>query len=175
MGSIAQDTKPRSWHRDGYFLTTDKAYLDAEAVNVIFDSDLMWWNTPMDVASTRRMLDNCLTFAIYATGDGGDHRLVGFSRLVTDYVTFAYLTDVFVIREYQRRGLARWMMQCVREMLSPWPFLRGILLMTGDEAAARMYKQALGAVDFQEGPSKGMVLLEMPGKAEVPVPDGYGS
>lgn len=178
--------KPLSWFRDGFFLTTDKSYLDAKAVNDIFDSDLMWWNKPMDLQACRTMLDNCMSFAIFAVPDTEDDlrrrgspadrssiQLVGFSRLVTDYITFAYLTDVFVLKSHQRRGLARWMMRAIRDTLIPWPYLRGLILMTGDEAAARMYRQELGAVDINEGPSKGLVLLEMAGKGEVALPEDH--
>ena len=93
-------------------------------------------------------------------------QMIGFARLVTDYVTFAYLTDVFVLREHQRKGLARWMMVAVKEVVDEWPKLRGLILMTHSKPAARMYEQTLGVVDFETGPSKGLVLLEMPGKGE---------
>jgi hypothetical protein len=64
--------KPLSWFRDGFFLTTDKSYLDAKAVNDIFDSDLMWWNKPMDLQACRTMLDNCMSFAIFSVPDTED-------------------------------------------------------------------------------------------------------
>jgi GNAT superfamily N-acetyltransferase len=92
---------------------------------------------------------------------------------VTDYVTFAYLTDVFVLKSHQRRGLARWMMQGIREMLTPWPYLRGLVLMAADESAARMYRQELRAEDINDGPSAGLVILEMPGKGSVSKPNGH--
>lgn len=96
--------------------------------------------------------------------------MVGFARVVTDYVTFAYLTDVFVVEEYQRRGLASWLMRGLKEIVDEWKDLRGLLLMTHDDSAARMYKRELGAVNFNEGPSAGLVLLELPGPAEKPTP-----
>lgn len=99
--------------------------------------------------------------------------MVGLARIVTDYVTFAYLTDVFVLKEYQRRGLASWMMRCTKEMVDDWPDLRGLILMTHDKAAARMYETTLGAVDFDKGPSAGMSLLEMAGKAEKGIPKDH--
>ncbi len=38
---------------------------------------------------------------------------IGFARVVTDYATFAYLCDVFVIEEYRGRGLSKWLMETV--------------------------------------------------------------
>lgn len=40
-----------------------------------------------------------------ARRDGGD--LVGFARVVSDWATFAWLCDVFVVPEVRGRGLAR--------------------------------------------------------------------
>ena len=57
---------PRYWYRDNFLLTTDKAYLDPKVINDVFDSDLMWWNDPLEPAQVRKMLANCLTFGIYA-------------------------------------------------------------------------------------------------------------
>lgn len=48
-----------------------------------------------------------------------DVEQIGLSRVITDTVTFAYLTDVYVLPEYQSRGLGAWMMDCVAETLLP--------------------------------------------------------
>ncbi|PHH76390.1 hypothetical protein CDD82_4024 [Ophiocordyceps australis] len=182
-----QPERHRSWFRDGYFLSTDKAYLDPALVNSVFDSKLMWWNDPLEPYQMRRMLDNCLTLGIFAVPDsaeemrrngglprctrpGPDFRMAGFARVITDYVTIAYLTDVFVLEDFQRRGLASWMMRALKELVDGWPNLRGLMLMTHDKAAARMYERELGAVDFDQGPSAGLVLLEMGGRGQKEVP-----
>ncbi|KAM4063104.1 acetyltransferase (GNAT) family protein [Hirsutella rhossiliensis] len=191
MGSRASFEQPpvadkRSWLRDGFLLTTDKSFLDSAVVNDAFDSDLMWWNDPLEPKQMQKMLDNCLTLSIYAVPDSADEmkrngglprntkgpnfRMVGFARIVTDYVTFAYLTDVFVLEEFQRKGLASWMMRALKELVGEWPNLRGLILMTHDKAAARMYQRELGAVDFDQGPSAGLVLLEMGGRGKKDVP-----
>lgn len=104
---------------------------------------------------------------------GENFKFVGFARLVTDYVTFAYLTDVFTFPEYQRRGLASWMMRSIKEMVDEWPDLRGLMLMTHDKSAAQMYEKTLGAVDFDKGPSAGLTMLEMAGAAEKDVPKDH--
>lgn len=89
--------------------------------------------------------------------------MAGFARVVTDYTTFAYLTDVFTLEAYQRRGLGSWMMRAVKDIIDGWPKLRGLMLMTSDKAAARMYERELGVVDFSKGPSAGLCVLEFGG------------
>lgn len=70
--------------------------------------------------------------------------MIGFGRIITDYVTLAYLTDVYVLPEHQGLGLAKWMMQCLDEVLQSWPELRRTLLLTGDPDAVRLYETTLG-------------------------------
>jgi GNAT superfamily N-acetyltransferase len=38
---------------------------------------------------------------------------VGLARVVTDYATFAYLCDVYVLESHRGRGLGKWLMECV--------------------------------------------------------------
>jgi GNAT superfamily N-acetyltransferase len=70
--------------------------------------------------------------------------MIGFARVITDYVTFAYLTDVYVLPEHQGKGLGVWMMGCLDEVLKQWPGLRRTMLMARDEHAKRMYERVLG-------------------------------
>jgi ribosomal protein S18 acetylase RimI-like enzyme len=48
-------------------------------------------------------------------------RQIGFARVVTDRATYAYLCDVYVLEDYQGRGLGTWMM---RELMTH-PDLQG--------------------------------------------------
>ncbi|KAH7239170.1 putative GNAT family N-acetyltransferase [Fusarium tricinctum] len=174
---------PRFWYRDNFFLTNDKTYLCPKTFNKSLDDN--WWSSPLPNGQLQRVLDNCLTLAVYHTPqtaeemkkngisqpkDGSPHKMVGFARVVTDYVTLAYLTDVFVVDEFQRRGLASWLMQALKEIVNEWKHMRGLLLMTHDQAAARLYQRELGAQEFEKGPSAGLVMLEMAGPAEKPTP-----
>jgi GNAT superfamily N-acetyltransferase len=38
---------------------------------------------------------------------------VGFARIVTDYATFAWLCDVFIVPTHRGIGLGRWLVRCV--------------------------------------------------------------
>lgn len=58
--------QPRYWYRDNFFLTTDKSYLEPQAVNAVFKSDLMWWNDPLEVNQMRKMLNNCMTLSLFS-------------------------------------------------------------------------------------------------------------
>lgn len=73
--------------------------------------------------------------------------MIGFARVITDYVTFAYLTDVYVLEGFQGKGLGRWMMRCVDETLVGWPDLRRCVLFTKGASNVRLYEEVMGMRD----------------------------
>ncbi len=63
---------------------------------------------------------------------------VGFARIITDYATFAYLGDVFILDPFRGRGLSKWLM----EVIVGHPELQGLrrwMLLTRD--AHGLYRQ----------------------------------
>jgi GNAT superfamily N-acetyltransferase len=53
-------------------------------------------------------IENSLCFGLYAKD-----KQIGFARVITDYATYAYIGDVFVLESFRGRGLGKWLMQCV--------------------------------------------------------------
>ena len=63
---------------------------------------------------------------------------VGFGRLITDYTTFAYLADVYILENHRGKGLAKRLMEHMINL--EWTDnLRRILLATLD--AHDLYRQ----------------------------------
>lgn len=77
--------------------------------------------------------------------------LIGFARVITDDVSFAYLTDVYVLSEHQGKGLGGWLIDCVSEVLETWPALRRTMLLTSGERSAAFYKERMGLEVFEQG------------------------
>jgi GNAT superfamily N-acetyltransferase len=67
-----------------------------------------YWASGISAETVRRSVENSLAFGVFE----GDEQ-VGFARVVTDYATFAYLADVFVLEPHRGRGLGKWMMETV--------------------------------------------------------------
>ena len=56
---------------------------------------------------------------------------VGFARIITDFASYAYLCDVYVLESHRGRGLSKWLM----EVIIAHPDLQGLrrfCLMTRD-------------------------------------------
>jgi GNAT superfamily N-acetyltransferase len=96
-----------TWHRDDYSISTDRSRLD---INLIHNylSEESYWATGRPREVVARSIENSLPFGIYKGGEQ-----VGFARVVTDYATFAWVADVFVLPEHRGRGLSKWLMEVI--------------------------------------------------------------
>ncbi len=118
--------------RDKFTISTDKTLLDAEMIQEFLARE-SYWAQSRTSDQTLRAINNSLCFGIY----DGDAQ-VGFGRVVTDHATFAYVGDVFVLKEYRGRGLSKWLMESMIEH----PDLQGLrrwILATRD--AHRLYQK----------------------------------
>ena len=106
-------------------ITTDKAALDLPMIHQ-FLSERSTWAIGIPLALVERAIDNSLCFGAYLDG-----RQVGFARVTTDYATFAYLADVFVLEPERGKGYSK---QLVEAVLSHADLqgLRRFMLATSD-------------------------------------------
>lgn len=91
------------WHRGEYVITTDPTRLDIAMIHAYLSGSAYWaMGRPLEVV--RRSIENSLSFGVYKGS-----AQIGFARVVTDYATFAYLADVFVLPEFRGRGIGKWL------------------------------------------------------------------
>jgi GNAT superfamily N-acetyltransferase len=108
--ALVVDPEAVSEYRQGEFLiSTDRARLD---LNLIYDFlTNCYWAKGIPRSVVARSIEHSLCFGIY----DGDGRQVGFARVISDFSTFAYLGDVFVLESHRGQGLSKWMMQCIMQ------------------------------------------------------------
>lgn len=117
---------------DNYTINTDKTRLNVDLIHQ-FLSQESYWAKNIPRALVERSIDHSLCFGVY-TGD----EQVGFARIITDYTTFAYLADVFILPAHRGRGLSKRLVQVITEH----PDLQGLrrwVLITQD--AHTLYEQ----------------------------------
>ena len=110
-----------SWKRDEYSISTDRSLLDIDLIHN-FLSNHSYWASGRPREVVERSIDNSLPFGIYK----GEQQ-AGFARIVTDYATFAWVADVFVLPEHRGRGLAKWLMEVIIAHPQLQGFRRGVL------------------------------------------------
>jgi GNAT superfamily N-acetyltransferase len=96
-----------SWERDGYLISTDRSRLNIDLIHD-FLSKTSYWAIGRGRDVVQRSIDNSLSFGVYKGTDQ-----VGFARVVTDYATFAWIADVFVLPEHRGHGLSKWLMDAM--------------------------------------------------------------
>jgi GNAT superfamily N-acetyltransferase len=67
-----------------------------------------YWAEGIPIEIVKRSIENSLCFGVYKTS-----QQIGFARLVTDYATFAYLADVFILESFRGQGLSKWLMETI--------------------------------------------------------------
>ena len=117
--------------KDGFTISTEKEKLDIDLIHSFLNRT--YWAEGISKEIIRRSIEGSLCFGLFE-----NDKQVGFARMITDKATFAYLADVFIIEEYQGRGLSKWLM----EIIMSHPDLQGLrrmILATKD--AHGLYKQ----------------------------------
>jgi GNAT superfamily N-acetyltransferase len=93
--------------RDGYTISNDPARLDVDAIHAYLTTS--YWAGGIPRATVARSLRHSTGYGLYDR-DGAQ---VGFTRVITDWTTFAYLCDVYVLEAHRGRGLALWLVETV--------------------------------------------------------------
>jgi GNAT superfamily N-acetyltransferase len=101
------EVREREWQRGEYTISTDNKRLDIRRIHD-FVSNQSYWAQGRPIETVQRALDNSLNFGLYK-----NNRLIGFARVVTDYATFAWIADVFVLSEHRGQGLSKWIMEVI--------------------------------------------------------------
>ena len=154
--------------RPGYLISSDPNLLSLPAINAAFASPALYWCKPLPTASLQACLSNSFSLGLYAEYaiSGGEispfssrgFNQIGLARLITDRVTFAWLTDVYVVEEEKGKGLGKWLVQCVDEVLSQMPHLRRAMLITGEGGPQSFYERTLGMKRFGRLEGRAIVM-----------------
>jgi GNAT superfamily N-acetyltransferase len=117
--------------RGEWVVSCDRAKLDLDLIHQFLTHSYWAKGIPRDVVE--RSLENSLCFGVFERAEQ-----IGFARVITDYATYAYLADVFVVESHRSRGVAKFLMECILrhprlENLRRW------MLVTRD--AHRLYRK----------------------------------
>jgi ribosomal protein S18 acetylase RimI-like enzyme len=117
---------------DSYTVSDDPARLDLQAMHAYLQR--AYWSEQIPYEVLERAVRGSLCIGAYApTG-----AQVGLARFISDYATFCYVCDVYVLEEHRGRGLSKAMMA----MATEHPKLQGLrrwVLVTQD--AHGLYRQ----------------------------------
>jgi GNAT superfamily N-acetyltransferase len=110
--------------------STDPDRLDVTMIHAFLANE-SYWVPGISRSSVEKCIKNSLCFGVYLDG-----RQIGFARVVTDFVRYAHLLDIFVLPEFRGRGIGKLLM----ENILAHPELRTIMRYTlGTQDAHGLY------------------------------------
>jgi GNAT superfamily N-acetyltransferase len=96
------------YQKGEYTISTDKAKLQFDVIHGFLSTS--YWSPNIPMETVKRAAENSLTFGIYKATIQ-----VGYARIISDFTTFAYLADVFVLESERSQGLSKWLMECITQ------------------------------------------------------------
>jgi GNAT superfamily N-acetyltransferase len=124
--------QPITIKHEGYTITTDKHLLKPEQIHAWLSTEA-YWSKNIPFSLVKQAFDHSFCIGILYNDEQ-----IGYARLVTDYASFGYLADVYVIEEHRGKGLSKKMLSVIMEL--DWvKGLRRIMLATLD--AHELYRQ----------------------------------
>ena len=117
---------------DGYHVDDDRAKIDLDVVYRFLADEAYWVKGRSRETIERLIRESTRVIGVYL----GDEQ-VGFARVVSDGVSFAWLGDVFVLSDHRRRGLGA---ELVREAVED-PAVRDVQWYLGTRDAHSLYEQ----------------------------------
>lgn len=115
------------------YISTDKDRMDLDFIHNYL-SEKSYWAKERSKDLVEKSIANSLCFGAFMDND----EQVGFARVATDYVVFAWVMDVFVLDNFKGKGIGKQLFQTIVEypLLKP---VNGIGLRTED--AQEFYRQ----------------------------------
>jgi GNAT superfamily N-acetyltransferase len=83
-----------------YSISTDKTKLNIEAIHDYL-CHRSYWAKGRSLENVKKSIENSICFGVYDS----KNNMLGFARVITDHVVFAYLMDLFIFEEQQGKDL----------------------------------------------------------------------
>lgn len=114
-----------------YEVSTDKARMNIELIHGFLSQS--YWSKGIPRETVMAAMEHSLCFGIF-----DNHEQLGFARVITDYTTFGYLADVFIVEKARGKGLGK---KLVGSIMA-YPSLQGLRRWTlGTRDAHGLYAQ----------------------------------
>jgi N-acetylglutamate synthase-like GNAT family acetyltransferase len=89
-----------------FLISTDRSKLDVDVIHRFLARS--YWAEGIPRETVMRSIENSLCFGVYDNA-----KQIGFARVISDFATYAYVADVFVLEPYRERGLGKELMASI--------------------------------------------------------------
>jgi GNAT superfamily N-acetyltransferase len=95
------------WKQGEFTISTDRNRLQIDEIQR-FLAEESYWAKERTREQTETAIKNSLCFGVYQ----GENQ-IGFARVVSDFATFAYLGDVYILENHRGVGLSKWLLEVI--------------------------------------------------------------
>jgi GNAT superfamily N-acetyltransferase len=106
MPSTGPSEEVKQYQKNGFVVSTNRERLDIELIHNFLTN--CYWAKGIPRETVARSIENSLCFGVYA-----QQKQIGFARVISDFATYAYIGDVFVLESHRGHGLGKWIMECI--------------------------------------------------------------
>jgi ribosomal protein S18 acetylase RimI-like enzyme len=158
-----------------YLFSNEPSRVSLDFVMSTYNADATYWATPMDRETTRLMVANSSILGVYriqaqdaslvASPDRAGTKpappeQVGMARFITDHVTHAYLTDIYILPSLRGKGLGTLLVRSCDSFINGLPFLRKMMLSTSNpKRNAAFYQSQLRMSVPVQDPERHLVMV----------------
>jgi N-acetylglutamate synthase-like GNAT family acetyltransferase len=89
-----------------FLISTDRSKLDVDVIHGFLTRS--YWASGIPRETVVRSIENSLCFGVYDNSSQ-----IGFARAISDFATYAYVADVFILEPYRERGLGKELMASI--------------------------------------------------------------
>ncbi|MBR9773711.1 MAG: GNAT family N-acetyltransferase [Cytophagales bacterium] len=114
--------------KKNYSIKTGYGYMDIQAIHQFLCME-SYWAKGISKELVEKALQHSFCVGVFLAD-----KQIGFARLITDYTTFAYLADVYILEQHRGEGLSKKLMEYIMG-LDDVKGMRRILLATLDAHA----------------------------------------
>jgi GNAT superfamily N-acetyltransferase len=118
------------WTRGEFAVVDNQTLIDVDAVHDFLKGS--YWAKGRSKMVVQLAMERSLAFGLIH-----EDRTIGFARVITDFAVVGVIEDVYVLPEFQGKGLGSFMMDC----LMSHPALAGLELYTASRKARGFYER----------------------------------
>ena len=134
-------------YKNNITVSTDQSKFDILKIHSFLKNS--YWAKNISYSEVIGRVKNALSFGIYSNNE-----FTGFARVITDYTSFAYLADVFILENFRGKGYSKILM----DSILAHPDLKNIKrIWLQTEDAHSLYAQ----FDFTLHPNPEIVMMRL--------------
>lgn len=96
------------WKQDDFLVTDGFNKMDPDTVYRLLSNSYWASERPKDVIV--ESMRNSICFGLFKS-----EKQIGFARVITDHVVFAWVCDVIIDPNFRGKGLGKWLINCIME------------------------------------------------------------